>query len=151
MGCEAGCLQKGSTCFRWRQPRTRGTRELQCEPQLLSLLQESPQSVIMRSHQPASAMEPVKPSPKKLTPKRFLEGKPTVQTTEFSVGDAVYARYHGDRVLRIVGIAKVDAPFPHYLCEVDGDVYLVPKLHLSTRSLLSEVSGGNRRQLQLPV
>ena len=96
-------------------------------------------------------MEPVKPSPKKLTPKRFLEGKPTVQTTELSAGDAVYARYHGDRVLRIVGIAKVDAPFPHYLCEVDGDVYLVPKLHLSTRSLLSEVGGGNRRQLQLPI
>ena len=96
-------------------------------------------------------MEPLKPSPKKLVPKRFSEGGPTIQATEFKTGDIVYARYHGDSVLRIAALANVDAPFPHYICEVDGDKYLIPKLHLSTRSLLSEVEGGNRRQLKLPV
>jgi hypothetical protein len=96
-------------------------------------------------------VEPVKPVPKKIEPRRIVPGRPTIQPTEFRVGDGVYARYHGDRILQIVGVAKVEAPAPHYVCELDGDRYIIPKMHLSTRSLLSEVEGGNRRQLQLPI
>lgn len=96
-------------------------------------------------------MEPIKPVPKKIEPRRIIPGKPTIQPTEFKVGDGVYARYHGDRILQIVGVAKVQTPAPHYICELDGDRYIIPKMHLSTRSLLSEVEGNNRRQLQLPI
>lgn len=96
-------------------------------------------------------MEPLKPSPKKLTPKRFSSAGPSIQKTEFKVGDGVYARYHGDRVLRIAAVADVNSPLPHYICELDGDKYLIPKLHLSTKNLISEVEDGNRRQLKLPV
>lgn len=96
-------------------------------------------------------MEPAKPKPKKTEPKSFLSGGPTIQPTEFRVGDGVYARYHGDRILTIVGIANVKVPVPHYICELDGERYIISKLYLSTRSLISEVSGGNRSQLNLPV
>ncbi len=96
-------------------------------------------------------MEPAKPVPKKIEPRRLVQDGPTIQATQFKVGDAVYARYHGDRILQIVGVADVKTPAPHYICELDGDRYIIPKMHLSTRSLISDVGGGNRRQLQLPV
>jgi hypothetical protein len=96
-------------------------------------------------------MEPPKPVPKKLLQARLFTGRPTIQPTEFKVGDSVYARYHGDRVLQIVGVANVNTPAPHYICEVDGDRYIISKMQLSTKPLISEVHGGNRRQLQLPV
>jgi hypothetical protein len=96
-------------------------------------------------------MEPAKPVLKKVEPRRIVPGRPTVQPTEFKVGDGVYARYHGDRILQIVGVADTKTPAPHYICELDGERYIIPKMHLSTRSLLSDVGGSNRRQLQLPV
>jgi hypothetical protein len=96
-------------------------------------------------------MEPIRPIPKKVEPRRIAPGKPTIQATQFRVGDGVYARYHGDRILQIVGVASVKAQAPHYICELDGEKYIIPKMHLSTRSLLSEVGGGNRRQLELPT
>jgi hypothetical protein len=96
-------------------------------------------------------MEPPKPIPKKALQARLFSGGPTIQATQFSVGDSVYARYHGDRVLQIVGVANVNTPAPHYICEVDGDRYIISKMQLSTKPLISEVHGGNRRQPQLPI
>lgn len=92
-----------------------------------------------------------KPKPKQRTPKRSLPNKPMVQKTNFQVGDTVYARYHGDDVLKIIGIAEVDCPTPHYICEVEGKQYIISKFHLSTKKLASEIEDGNRRQLSISI
>lgn len=92
-----------------------------------------------------------KPKQKQRTPKRFTQKAIMVQKTEFQIGDSVYARYHGDRILKIIGIAKVDAIAPHYTCELDGVLWTISKLQLSTKRLLCETGDGNRLQLTLPV
>lgn len=69
---------------------------------------------------------------------------------QFHQGDTVYARFFGDRSLVVEGIAKTSSPFPHYSCRLDGIVYLIPKIHLSTKSLVLLVGGGNHGQLSIP-
>lgn len=68
----------------------------------------------------------------------------------FHQGDTVYARFFGNRSLVVEGIAKTSSPFPHYSCRLDGIVYLIPKIHLSTRSLILLVGDGNHGQLSIP-
>ena len=92
-----------------------------------------------------------KPKQKQRSPKRFIRGAIMIQKTEFRVGDAVYARYHGDDVLTIVGIADVKALAPHYICETSGQRWVISKLHLSTKRLTCETDDGNRLQLALPL
>lgn len=88
--------------------------------------------------------------PKTRSPKRFSAKNPMVQKTDFQVGDAVYARYHGDDILKIVGIAEVASPAPHYVCELNEDRYVISKFHLSTKRLTTETEDCNRRQLTIP-
>jgi len=85
----------------------------------------------------------------------------------FEVGDEVYARYFGSEILTIKALADQSKyresrsctvkgktygipNFPHYVCSLHGKRYLIPKLHLSTKSLVAETEG-NRRQLGLPA
>lgn len=91
------------------------------------------------------------PLPKTKPPKRFSGKTPMVQKTDFQIGDAVYARYHGDDVLKIVGIADVASPAPHYICEIDGQRYVISKFHLSTKRLTGETEDCNRRQLSIQI
>ena len=69
---------------------------------------------------------------------------------QFRQGDTVYARFFDDRSLVVEGIAKTNSPFPHYFCRLNGIVYLIPKIHLSTKGLALLVGDGNRRQLVIP-
>jgi hypothetical protein len=69
---------------------------------------------------------------------------------QFHQGDTVYARFFDDRSLVFEGIAKTNSPFPHYFCRLNGIVYLIPKIHLSTKSLAPLVGDGNHRQLAIP-
>jgi len=71
------------------------------------------------------------------------------KSTELRIGDSVYARFFGEDLLIIEDIAQVASRFPHYLCYLRGEKYLIPKIHLSTRSLLVDTGAGNRRQLEL--
>lgn len=72
-------------------------------------------------------------------------------TACFHSGDRVYARYFGDRELIVKTLADTGKKFPHYICSLDGEHYLISQLHLSSKKLVSEVGDGNRRQLALPV
>lgn len=98
----------------------------------------------------AMASRDERPTPKRQKLQRRGDG-PTVQATVFEVGDLVFARYHGDTVLRITGIANMSGPGTYYICEADGKRYVIPKIQLSTKSLLSETGDGNRKQLSLPI
>lgn len=71
----------------------------------------------------------------------------TTEEQRFKIGSSVYARFFGDEALTVKAIAKVSAKFPHYVCSLRGEDYVIPKIHLSTRALVAEVGGGNRRQL----
>lgn len=92
-----------------------------------------------------------KPKQKQRTPKRFISGAIVIQRTDFNIGDDVYARYHGDDILTIVGIADVNASAIHYICEKNGQRWVISKFHLSTRKLACETEDGNRLQLKLPL
>ena len=69
---------------------------------------------------------------------------------QFHQGDTVYARFFGNRSLVVEGIAKTTSPFPHYSCRLNGSVYLIPKIHLSTKNLALLVGDGNRAQPSIP-
>lgn len=73
----------------------------------------------------------------------------TAEHHKFKAGDSVYARFFGDEVLTIKAIAKANAKFPHYVCSLRNEDYVIPGIHLSSRALVAEVGGGNRRQLDL--
>ena len=70
---------------------------------------------------------------------------------QFYPGDIVYARFFGTETLIIEEIAKTASPFPHYFCQLKGNTYLVPMIHMSTKNLLPLVEDGNRLQLELPL
>lgn len=136
-------MQKGSTSRQTRQGI--GTKKF------LALANGSKICKDIAAHSAPTTVEPAEPTPKRISPRRFTPDKPSVQPTEFKIGDAVYARWQGDRILKIVGIADVKTPVIHYICELDGEKHVISKMHLSTKSLISEVGGGNRRQLKLPI
>jgi hypothetical protein len=71
--------------------------------------------------------------------------------TEFHPGDQVYARWFGDEILTVVKKAKVDSCFPHYVCKIDGDEYLIAQVYLSSERIIGKVTDGNRRQLSLAI
>lgn len=64
-----------------------------------------------------------------------------------SSGDKVYARWFGDEKLTVIKQVKTKSPFPHYVCELGKNQYIISKLHLSRKRIISEVSDGNRKQL----
>ena len=72
-------------------------------------------------------------------------------SVEFVPGDRVYARWFGDDVLTVQGVAKVDSSFPHYICSLGKSKFVISKLHLSTQRIISETKDSNRRQLRLPI
>ena len=76
---------------------------------------------------------------------------PSNQKTRFKPGDEVYARYFGDDILIVRGLADAGKPFPHYLCSLNGKGYVLPQLHLSGKRLLPCLDDNNRRQLVLPI
>jgi hypothetical protein len=72
-------------------------------------------------------------------------------SVEFVPGDRVYARWFGDDVLTVQGVAKVDSSFPHYICSLGRSKFVISKLHLSTQRIIPETKDSNRRQLRLPI
>jgi hypothetical protein len=71
---------------------------------------------------------------------------------QFDPGEIVYARFFGSEAFMVKGIATtIGTPFPHYFCQLKGDTYLIPMIHLSRRDLAPLVGTGNRRQLALPL
>jgi hypothetical protein len=73
------------------------------------------------------------------------------RSEQFDPGDIVYARFFGNKAFVVKGVAKTHSPFPHYFCESEGDIYLIPMIRLSTRDFLPLVEDGNRLQLELPM
>lgn len=71
--------------------------------------------------------------------------------TEFHPGDQVYARWFGDEILTIVKKAEVDSSFPHYVCEINRERYLIAQIYLSSERIIGKVADGNRRQLSLAI
>jgi hypothetical protein len=91
-----------------------------------------------------------RPTPKRQKLQQRGNG-PRIQPTMFEVGDLVFARYYGDTVLKITGIANMSGPGVYYICEADGKKHIIPKIQLSTKSLVSETGDGNRKQLHLSI
>lgn len=67
----------------------------------------------------------------------------------FKIGDKVYARFFGDKVLLIEDIFTAGVRFPHYICSIEGNKYIVPKIYLSSKTLIGRVESGNHRQLSI--
>lgn len=91
------------------------------------------------------------PKPKRKTrPKKAPRQKPDMaHKTTFNIGDSVYARYFGDEVLVIEALAETQSPFPHYICSIGDNRYVISKLQLSSKKLISETEDGNRKQLHV--
>jgi hypothetical protein len=83
------------------------------------------------------------------------------------IGDEVYVRFFGTNLLTIKRLVNASnhrssqncsingktyriPDFPHYICLLYGKEYIVPRIHISTKSLHAETNG-NRRQLRLPL
>ena len=73
------------------------------------------------------------------------------QLQQIEPGDTVYARFFGEETLVVKGVAKTSSSFPHYLCQSENAVHLIPKIHLSTKNLLTLTGDGNRLQTELPL
>lgn len=71
------------------------------------------------------------------------------KTRHFNVGDRVYGRFFGGDVLLIKDIFKTESGFLHYICSIGKNKYVVPGIHLSTKTLINTVNDGNRKQLKL--
>jgi hypothetical protein len=76
---------------------------------------------------------------------------PFNQLQQIEPGDTVYVRYFGEESLVVKGVAKTSSPFPHYFCQLKDAVYLIPKIHLSTKNLLPLTGDGNRLQPELSL
>lgn len=76
---------------------------------------------------------------------------PSNQLQQIEPGDTVYARFFGEETLVVKGVAKTSLLFPHYLCQLEDAVHLIPKIHLSTKNLLPLTGDGNRLQTELPL
>lgn len=72
--------------------------------------------------------------------------RPTRKTKEILVGDTVYARFFGEKQLKVTAIAKTGLKFPHYICSVDGKSWLISKLYLSTKSIKQFTEDDNFKQ-----
>lgn len=73
----------------------------------------------------------------------------TKKLKTFKIGDKVYCRFFGSETLLIEDTFTSRSGFPHYVCSINGDEYVIPKIHLSTKTLIGSVDSGNRRQLRL--
>lgn len=73
------------------------------------------------------------------------------KTKQFAVGDSVYARYFGEKKLVIKSVAKVNSQFPHYICSLEGEEFLMSKLYISSKCLLPYTDDLNIRQPTQPI
>lgn len=61
---------------------------------------------------------------------------PFIKGQEIKVGDKVYARFFGDKLLTVKSVEKVSSGFPHFICSLGRSEYLIPKIHLSIKSIV---------------
>lgn len=75
------------------------------------------------------------------------------QKKQISIGDAVYALWHGDNVFTVIAEVQGQA-FPHYICKLSS-IYAVeeswtfPLIHLSVEPISKLTGTSNRKQLSL--
>lgn len=75
-------------------------------------------------------------------------------SSNFAVGQKLYARWHGQDTVQILERAAIKSPFPHYICRVicedlvDDEYWIIPGIQLSTSKISSETGDGNRKQLK---
>jgi hypothetical protein len=73
----------------------------------------------------------------------------------FEIGDVVYARWFGLEPLVIERRAKVNSPFPHWICKSWGgrrnDFWVIPQIHLSIQNITILAKDNNRKQPSLPL
>lgn len=75
------------------------------------------------------------------------------QQRRISIGDAVYALWHGDNVFTVIEEVK-GKPFPHFICKLSSiyaveESWIFPLIHLSTEPISRLTGTSNRKQLSL--
>lgn len=68
----------------------------------------------------------------------------------FNVGDKVYARFFGKESLVVEGVLT-ETCFPHYICSIKNQKYVIPKIHLSTKPLENLTELKNHKQLAIKI
>jgi hypothetical protein len=75
------------------------------------------------------------------------------QKKRISIGDAVYALWHGDSVFTVISEVQ-GKPLPHFVCKLSSiyaveESWIFPLIHLSAEPISKLTGTSNRKQLSL--